>query len=297
MAGELPAAVPGAERREIDERSGRLAYYVAGQGRPVLLLHSINAAASAYEVRPIFEHLRHRFRVYAPDLPGFGHSDRSRRHYDRALYVAAIEDMRDEIRAHEGPARPHGLALSLTSEFLARAVLQAPESWRDLTFVNPTGFDRRSADLRETGATREVPGFGAFLGLPGVGTSLFWLLTRKPVIRYFLRRTYGAPEVDEGMVDYDFLSAGQPGAAYAPFAFLSGRLFSKDVRELYEALSLPVYVPHGTRGDFEDFSGAGWTESRPGWTLEAFDSGAMPHFEVPQAFLPRLDAFLDREDR
>ena len=39
--------------------------------RPLLLLHSINASASAYEVKPLFEHYRQQRPVYAPDLPGF----------------------------------------------------------------------------------------------------------------------------------------------------------------------------------------------------------------------------------
>ena len=69
----LPVAV-SAERLEVNERAGRLSYYVAGGGPPALVLHSINAAGSAYEVKPIFEVLSTTHRVYAPDLPGFGHS-------------------------------------------------------------------------------------------------------------------------------------------------------------------------------------------------------------------------------
>ena len=69
-ATSLPAALD-ADRREIDGRSGRLSLYVAGEGPPLLLLHSINAAGSAYEVRPAFEHARPTHRVYAPDLPGY----------------------------------------------------------------------------------------------------------------------------------------------------------------------------------------------------------------------------------
>src|SRR3954454_20931708 len=65
---QLPPAVTG-ERRGIDRRAGRLSYCGAGNGPPLLLVHSINAAASAYEVRPIFERERRRF--YAVDLPGY----------------------------------------------------------------------------------------------------------------------------------------------------------------------------------------------------------------------------------
>jgi hypothetical protein len=43
----LPPAL-NAARRETYGRSGRLSFYVAGEGRPLLLVHSINAAGSAY---------------------------------------------------------------------------------------------------------------------------------------------------------------------------------------------------------------------------------------------------------
>jgi hypothetical protein len=54
----LPPAVPG-EQHVFNGRLGRLNYYVAGTGNPpLLLIHSVNAAASSYEMRPIFERLR-----------------------------------------------------------------------------------------------------------------------------------------------------------------------------------------------------------------------------------------------
>ena len=57
MLTTLPPAVSG-ERIEFDSIAGRVSVYVAGNGNgpPLLLIHSINAAASAAEVRPLHEH-------------------------------------------------------------------------------------------------------------------------------------------------------------------------------------------------------------------------------------------------
>ena len=75
-----PLAPPfQAERRETDARAGPMTHWVTGQGAPLLVLHSINAAASAAEIRPIVEHARTDRRVWAPDLPGFGFSGILRR--------------------------------------------------------------------------------------------------------------------------------------------------------------------------------------------------------------------------
>ena len=293
----LPPAVP-AERLEINARAGRLSYYVAGEGPPLLLVHSINAAGSAYEVRPIFERARARHRVYAVDLPGFGFSDRSPRRYDARrydvqLYVEAIHDMLDVIAADTGPAPVDALALSLSSEFLARAATQTPQRLRSLTLVTPTGFSKAYRDLQGApGATREIPGFYGFFTFPLWSQGIYDLLVSRRSIRYFLERTWGAKDIDEGLLDYDYLTTHQPGAKNAPYAFVSGRLFSKDIRSVYEQLRLPVWVPHGTRGDFGDFSAAGWTRTRPNWQVQAWATGALPQFERPDAFDRDLTRFL-----
>ncbi len=76
---ELPAPVSG-QRHEIGSPVGRLTYYAAGPGaQSKALIHSINAAGSAYEIKPLYEHYRQSRTVYALELPGFGHSERGKR--------------------------------------------------------------------------------------------------------------------------------------------------------------------------------------------------------------------------
>jgi pimeloyl-ACP methyl ester carboxylesterase len=291
---ELPPAV-AAERLEFQGRAGRLSYYVAGSGAPLLLLHSINAAASVYEVKPTFEHAQRRYRVYAPDLPGYGFSDRSERRYDIGLFCDAVRDLLTLIGTEHGPQPVDVLALSLSSEFAARVAVEQPARFRSLTLVTPTGFMRGADQLRKPpGSDREVRGVYATATFPLWREALFNGLVSRPSVRYFLKRTFGSDAVPESMVDYAWRTAHQPGASRAPFAFLSGRLFSADIRSVYEQLALPVWMPHATRGDFKDFSEADWTRSRPNWRVQPFPTGAMVHFEQPAEFFAGWDAFLNR---
>lgn len=286
----LPPALD-AERLEIAGRAGPLSYYVAGDGPPLLLLHSINAAGSAFEIQPMFERYRATRRVYAPDLPGFGFSDRSDRDYSPRLYTDAVHDMLDQVGGNE-PV--DAVALSLSAEFLARAVNEQPGRFRRLILITPTGFRGGSEALREPeGTTREMPWLRSVLTVPLWRRALYDSLVRPRVIRYFLKRTWGSDNYDEGMAAYADLASHQPGAEHAPYAFLSGGLFSKDIRNVYERLELPVWLPHATCGDFKDFSGAEWARERANWTVQPFEGGALPHFERPDEFFADADRFLE----
>ena len=323
MHPTLPPAL-NASRRVLDGRVGPLTVYVAGDGPPLVLIHSMNAAASAYEIKPIFEAMQSDRQVWAPDLPGFGLSDRTDRHYDRAMFVDAIESVLDASYESTGERAVDVLALSLSAEFVARLALRRPECFRSLTLVNPTGFNARAARnaaaasasasasasatdhgrgagardwAKDLGDTFEVPGLHAFLSCRLWTRGLFEALTSRPSIQFFLRGTFGATAVDPGLMDYAWVASHQPGARFAPLAFVCGRLFSRDVVAMYQALKLPVWMPHGVRGDFRDFSGADWARAKPNWTVESFGTGAFPHFEDPPGFISAYRRFLSGKPR
>ena len=290
----LPLALRG-ERREVDGNAGRLSFYCsppAADAIPLLLVHSINAAGSAYEVLPLYDHYRNKRPIYALDLPGFGFSERSDRRYTPRLMTEAVHAMLTEIAIAHGERPIDTIAISLGCEFVARAAAEAPEAFRSVGFISPTGFNRSTPEEAPVGATRAMPIFHKALSL--IGSSFFDVLTTKASIRYFLRKTWGSTDIDEGLADYDYLTAHQPGAHYAPYAFVSGYLFSKDIQTIYRSLKLPVWMVHGIRGDFTDYSKARLFEQRPNWTIQSFPTGALPHFEILDQVVQSYDEFSDR---
>ena len=299
-ASLTPPALPGLAHAVEDPRVGRLSWYEDGggderaPGRPLLLLHSINAAASAYEMKPLFEHYRRERPVYAPDLPGYGLSDRSARMYSPRLMTDAIHAVLALIRRKHGDLPVDAMALSLSCEFLARAATEDPGAFRSLAFVSPTGFNRLPLRQGAPASTLGYPRVLAILNRPAVGRGLFRLLTRRGVIRYFLRRTWGSKGIDEGLLDYDYLTTHVEGAEHAPLHFLSGFLFSGDSGTLYQGLTHPIWVAHGVRGDFVEYGGLQGVANRPNWTVEVLPTGALPHFEMITEFVQRYEAWAAR---
>lgn len=286
----IPPLVPAVsgERFEVDGVS----CYVAGQGLPLLLVHSVNAAASAAEVRSLFEHYRATRTVFAPDLPGFGLSRRDDIAYTPRLMTDALHAVAQHIRQRCGAAPIDALAVSLGCEFLARAAMEQPAHWGRLALVSPTGLMGRTPRRGAPGSTRALPWLHKALAQPLWAQALFDGLTRPAVVRYFLRRTWGGPAIDPEMADYAILTARQPGARFAPLHFLAAGLFSADIHTVYEALRGPVWACHGVRGDFTDYRGLAVLKPRPPWRVTVFPTGALPYFEVPEAFRTEFDALL-----
>ena len=292
----LPAPVSG-QRHEIASSVGRLTYYAATpeldkNWPPLLLIHSINAAGSAYEIKPLFEHYRASRSVYALELPGFGHSERGKREYSVRMMTDAILIAVREIQNAHGRGPIDALAVSLSCEFLARAVTEMPLAFRSAALVSPTGFRSRDATTKWRNGTREIPWLHALFEFPLWSEGFFRLLTSRAGIRYFLRKTWGSPYIDEGLAAYDYLTTHQAGAQHAPYYFVSGYLFSEGIIRIYHSLTLPVWMAHGVRGDFVDYTNKTVVQDRANWTIEVFSTGAMPHFEAKTDFVKAYDAFL-----
>lgn len=294
-------ALPGARTRLHDGTVGGVELYSArprhGEGPPVLLVHSVNAAASAFEMWTLYDRVGLRRPTYAIDLPGFGLSDRTARPYTPRLMTDAILGAVAHVRTLHDGQQVDAVALSLSCEFLARAATEAPAGFRSLALVSPTGMSGLQRLDGPPQSTRGIAAVRAIVGVPWIGRTMFRLLTRPRVVRYFLERTFGTRKIDEALWGYAVYTAKQPGAEHAPLWFLSGHLFSGDATTLYEGLRAPVWLTHGVRGDFVDYRGADSLAARENWTREVFDTGAMPHLELPDELATKYLAFLDRVDR
>ncbi|WP_345819804.1 alpha/beta hydrolase [Methylobacterium fujisawaense] len=290
----LPPALPGRHERLRIRRAGEISLYgsTEAEGVPLLLIHSINAAANAYEVRPLYLRYRGTRPVYALDLPGFGFSERSRRRYTPRLMVEAIHAAVDEIRHRHGGWAIDALAVSLSASYLARASLERSDAYRSLALISPTGFDGRLSGDGPPDGHRGRDWLRDALDRPPLGRPLFDALVTRPSMRFFLQKTFGSSAIDEGLLAYDYASAHQPGAEHAPWCFIAGHLFPTDATRLYERLRLPVWMVHGTRGDFVDYRLAPRVADRPNWRVETLPTGAFPHFEQPAAVAAGYDAFL-----
>ena len=290
----MSPAVEAERRRLQSAQAGEVSYYVdeAVPGRPLVLVHSINAAASAYEMRPLFEYYRTWRPVFAPDLPGFGFSERTDRAYSPALYTAAVLDLLRGVVERWGAADV--MALSLGSEFAARAALQQPELVRSLTLISPTGLASQARKNRtERASTSQMSDrLNSLFRFPLWSQAFYDLLVSRPSIRYFLRMSF-VGEPDPGLVAYGYATAHQPGARFAPFAFVSGQLFTPDIREsVYERLTMPVMVLYDRDGFVRFDTLPDMLNRHANWNAKRIiPTMGLPQFERLNETTASVDAF------
>ncbi|GAA0654103.1 alpha/beta fold hydrolase [Salarchaeum japonicum] len=280
-AGTLHPGLDG-DQRTYRWRGFDIAYTERGDPSDpdVLLLHGIHAAASTREFRGIANRLAEEYHVLAPDLPGFGRSDRPAVAYTTDLYESFVRDF-----ARDQTTDAVCLASSLTGAHAAIA-------------ADAADFDRLVLVCPAADTTVERPWLRALVRAPVVGTGLFNLLASKPGIEYFDQRDayYHPQNVDSATVDYQWRTSHQANARFAPASFLGGYLDPVvDLGSQLAALDAPVTLVWGREAELTTLTeGRRLAEEGDTRLVVVNEARLTPHAEHPDVFLDALSRELPR---
>jgi pimeloyl-ACP methyl ester carboxylesterase len=265
-----------------DWPAGRIYYTRRGQREPVLLVHGIYAGADSHDYIQVFGPLSERYRVYAYDLLGFGHSDRPDVRYSGALYVRLMEDfIRDVI------GRPVTvIANSLSGSHAIVAAAEAPELIRRLLLITPDGTTTQSVQPGALANGANV----AFNLLPDLGEGVRNLIATRASLRWYLRNMayYDPQKITAERIEYGYRSSHQPGAEHALIAFVTGRL-NVPVDDALPRTTQPLSLFWGREARVSPLSEAAmFLALRPDARLEVFERTGLDLLsERPQEFLQR----------
>ena len=120
-------------------------YYDEGHGDAVLFLHGWGVEASLY--MPILERLTAKFRVVAPDLPGFGASDEPDSPWCTDDYVDFILEFLEKLGINECVPIGHSHGGRVILNWLSRPARNQPITVRKCVLCGAAGLKpRRGAD-------------------------------------------------------------------------------------------------------------------------------------------------------
>jgi pimeloyl-ACP methyl ester carboxylesterase len=259
-----------------------------GAGDPVLLLHSFGPGHDSLEWRGVGERLAESHQVFAPDLPGWGRSERPEGALDGELYIQFLTDFLEDVVRRRAVVVAAGLAAA----YAVVVAVDHPELVRGLVLSCPLGINFASdePDLKDAVIHR-------LLRLPVFGTSAMNLYTtRSGIERYLLEELYADPAaVTETMVDHHYRGAHEPANRAALAAYLAGYLNHRALPFL-ERLATPTLLVWGREAINPPVETADlWLSTDQEAELEVLErAGALPHSERPNAFARRTAEFIGR---
>jgi pimeloyl-ACP methyl ester carboxylesterase len=290
---ELPNAL-NLRLNYVSWRDAHYAYYSRpGTGRPVVFLHSINAVASANEMRPLVRQFQRETRrpLLALEWIGFGHSDRPDIPYTPELLESQLQHFLSRVVHYQGGADVIGLSLGAT--YAAEVARRRPDLVRSLVAIEPSGLGEEPEEIGQGWAR-------LLFTLPGVQRAFFERLTTPEALHRFAKQNLFTDEfgVPEEYVEYGVETARIEGAARPLDEFLNGRLFPRDARESYLRLRQPLLIVHGTVTDrrMESYNELPEISERPNVETITLPTGALPHWERPAEVMEGVTSFLSRVD-
>jgi pimeloyl-ACP methyl ester carboxylesterase len=199
------------EERWADVRGGRIRYFVAGDGPPLVLVHGLGGSATNWsELAPL---LAAKHRLLIPDLPGHGGSD-------RLAAVSGLQPYADRVAAvmeGEGIGSAPVVGHSLGGLVVLRLALRRPEAVSAIVLAGSAGLSIGGIWLRNLLTVFTIVRPGRLAGRHRL------LVARTPLLR---RLVFG------------FVSVADPVglADTAVDGFLAGQVLHTDTASAWRAL-------------------------------------------------------------
>ena len=258
------------EQREVTAGSVDTAYLSAGSGPPVVCLHGAGAGAVTWY--PSIGALAEHFHVIAPDIVGFGESDKPEASYDRPYYAAWV---RDFLLALEIP-KAHVIGASLGGAISLRFSFENPEMVEKLVLVDSGALGARTP-------------LGALLGI-------FWTYVFPSVAagRYMARYLVAKPDnLDPDFGRYSLQVIKKPGGKNV-FWRGGGTAVSAMSEEELRRIQHQTLIIWGEDDSFFSIaSGEAAAQVMPNAKLHRIqDAGHLPFVDQPRVFNDVLLQFL-----
>jgi len=263
---------------DVSARSVRLRVAERGAGPSVLLLHGFLMSRLAWDdVAPA---LAGRFRVVAPDLPGFGDSEKpspSRFDYGVEAFGECVAD----LIAAMGLGRTHVVGHGLSGAIALALATRHPEFVAKLTLVDPLVYP-----LPRKSNVFEMPVLGAFFFKQLYGRSLFRAYFRDSVF------SQGAA-LPLARIDHFYESFNSPPARESAFATMQAFLDTRSAVARLSRVQAPSFVIWGRHDAlYPSQYGQRLARELNSARLEVMETGHAPHMEQPDRFADVLSDFL-----
>ncbi|MFA4835321.1 MAG: alpha/beta fold hydrolase [Dehalococcoidia bacterium] len=118
-------------------------YLVGGEGPPLVLVNGGGAASAENDWAPNIEPLAEHYRIYAPDMVGYGKSDKPKVDYTQRLFITFLEDFTAAVGLERMSIIGHSLGGGIALAF----TLKHPQKVEKLVLIDCSGLSNNLTPL------------------------------------------------------------------------------------------------------------------------------------------------------
>lgn len=265
---------------------GQIVYHICGSGEPLLFLHGYFLGASSYEWSKVYCHFAMGREVIAPDLIGFGESERP----SPAMDASDIADSIAELLRQVATNRPVALIASgLTCQIALLLASRHPELVSRLVLFMPTTL--RSSEQRSA--------MGMSKGLPLLKRYLYRNhISRAPFIKNWLTRLgfFETRKCDRGSHQHPCHLRPAVWGGTCDLGILRNRR-RFHVEDRLGNVAAPVHIlwPEAAKG-FDRTEGSELCRKLPNASIHTLpEAGAFAPMEMPAEIGAAISGWLDAD--
>ncbi len=262
----------------------RVRYIVAGDGPPLVLLHTLRTQLDMFQ--KVIPELAQHYRVYALDYPGHGWSDIPQVEYSPEFFVSAVGRFLDRLDIHDATLVGESIGGSIALLLAAR---QHP-GVRRVVAINPYDYDRGRGLRRSSMLANLIFGVSR---VPVLGTTVMRL--RNQIVETMILRggIHRAGALPPALAREMYAVGNRPSHSKGFRSLVRHWPSGEAARMEYQSISRPVLLLYGEH----DWSRPGEREANlrdiPGSKLTSVsNAGHFLALDAPEDFVRHVTEFV-----
>jgi pimeloyl-ACP methyl ester carboxylesterase len=255
----------------------RIRYLVAGSGPALVLLHTLRTQLDMFQ--KVIPELATRFRVYALDYPGHGHSDAPDADYAAEFFVASVAGFLDQLNIEDAVLAGESIGGTIALVLAARHNPRV----RGVVAINPYDYDR-GRGLRRSSALANL--FIGMSGVPLIGGAMGRMQPYAAVKRILQGGVYRKDAFPSALLRELHAAGTEPGHPRAFVQLVHHWPSWEQARAEYGNIALPVLLLYGDHDWSRDAEREADQRAIPGSRMRVVqDAGHFLALDAPGAFV------------
>ena len=270
-----------------DWRFGKIYYRKQGNGKPLLLLHDLDAESSGVEWKKVAAILAEKYTVYTVDLLGCGRSEKPNITYTNFLYVELITNFIKHIIGEKTDVIVSGESCP----FVLMACANDDSIINKVVMINPPNLVKMAKI-----PTKASKLFKKLIFTPVIGTFIYNLnVNKKTILQKFIFSYYYAQNDIKERDILTYFESSHKDHTHSKYLYAcqKSRYLNANIVHCLSRLTNSIYIIVGNSNPENILAANEYQNYLPSIEIKGIaKTKQMPHMEKPEEFFSDVKIFL-----